>query len=60
MPIFKNLENIQISSIQDSITIQSTLTIYNPNWHRLSVNELKYFVILDSIKIGEGKLQSLF
>ena len=60
MPIFKNLENIQISSIQDGVTIQSTLTIYNPNWHRLSLNELKYFVILDSIKNWRRKTSESF
>ena len=60
MPIFKSLDNIQVSSLQDSVTIQSTVTIYNPNWHKLSVNDLDYFVILDSVKIGEGKTSESF
>jgi len=60
MPIFKSLDNIQVSSLQDSVTIQSAVTIYNPNWHRLSVNELEYFVMLDSVKIGEGKTSESF
>ena len=60
MPQFKSIDNIEISTIKDSITINSSIKLFNPNWHRLTVNNLEYFIMLDSILIGEGTTSDSF